>query len=564
MPLLTQGCLESSRISFQGIITTVKFALRSFSILPPNKIWILFIFAACLIGLRLTFSYPPIFKFSTKLTESKTYQLVWHSHYTNTNPVPVSGCLYQITVPECNDGQSRCQELLNQEFSPKPTCFTEDSEHNRQAIFKYENIAPGETVSIEYRANVRVTNLTRHVTRLILPSESAPQPIVTDLDKKLALFGKYQISEERSDWYKLIHIYDAVRSLDFRLSEKPRSLERVLDTRQAQCADAARLFVALCQRQRIPARQISGLYLHPEAPSNTDAHSWAEAKLPGLGWIPFDPTMGRFHDSRATGLAQLDNRYICLWQGPKPELWYQWLGAPGEVRTEFHHYLLCTDYTDHEDSPTLNYVRFYSALLMQAGRYKELHPYRSIHRRHTADQALLRNARAALRDDNYHETEYRLAHSSRNEEQKRILKDLFAETKQTRGLLRVLRSLTVQGIERDDIICALTVCADASDWRSMRHIARAALTVYPDDLDILVAYAQAKFRLGNLGGAMNVIRRIRAISNDGYADAILGDLYLDIYQYAKARHCWQSALDRGLRPEEAEYYKSLLQQTKEL
>ncbi len=564
MPALAQVCFTYSRNSPQVIMTTASSAPKSFRISPPNNVWTMLLFAACLIGLRLTLSYPPIFRYSAQRTESKTYQLVWHSHYTNTNSVPVSGCLYQIEVPEHNDGQSRCQELLSHEFSPKPTSFTEDNEHNRQAIFKYGSIAPGETVSIEYRANVRVTNLTRYVTPTILSSESIPQPIVTDLDKRLALFDGYKISDERSDWYKLIHIYDAIRSLDFRLSEKPRSLERVLDTRQAQCADAARLFVALCQRQGIPARQISGLYLHPESPDSTDAHSWAEAKLPGFGWIPFDPTMGRFQDSRATGIAQLDNRYICLWQGPKPELWFQWLGAPGEVRTEFRHYLLRTDNADHDDSLMLNYAGFYSALLTQAERYHDLHPQRPIYHRRTASRDAPGNARVALSDTGYSETEFRLAHSARDEEHKQILKDLFIETKQTCGLFRALRSQTSQGIERDDVICALTACANASDWRDMSHIASAALAVFPDDLDFLVAYAQAKFRLGNISEALNAIRRIRTVSNDGYADAILGDLYLDNYQYAQARRCWQSALDRGLRPEEAEYYKSLLQHTKDL
>ena len=55
------------------------------------------------------------------------------------------------------------------------------------------------------------------------------------------------------------------------------------------CQDRAHLFAAACRVLEIPARYVVG-YLHdPEAPLG-ETHAWAEAWVPGLSWVGFDPT----------------------------------------------------------------------------------------------------------------------------------------------------------------------------------------------------------------------------------------------------------------------------------
>ncbi|SFR45871.1 Transglutaminase-like enzyme, putative cysteine protease [Robiginitalea myxolifaciens] len=69
------------------------------------------------------------------------------------------------------------------------------------------------------------------------------------------------------------------------------SLEEVLGLNKGVCQDFAHLFIALARNKGIPARYVSG-YLHQGKGYFGDAqmHAWAEAWVPGIGWIGFDPT----------------------------------------------------------------------------------------------------------------------------------------------------------------------------------------------------------------------------------------------------------------------------------
>ena len=58
--------------------------------------------------------------------------------------------------------------------------------------------------------------------------------------------------------------------------------------------DTAHVFIAACRRLGVPARYVSG-YLRnddPELHVGRTSHSWAEAWVPGLDWVGFDPANG--------------------------------------------------------------------------------------------------------------------------------------------------------------------------------------------------------------------------------------------------------------------------------
>ncbi len=55
--------------------------------------------------------------------------------------------------------------------------------------------------------------------------------------------------------------------------------------------DSAHVFIAGCRRLGVPARYVSG-YLRNDDPAlhvGSTSHSWAEAWVPGLDWVGFDP-----------------------------------------------------------------------------------------------------------------------------------------------------------------------------------------------------------------------------------------------------------------------------------
>jgi transglutaminase-like putative cysteine protease len=88
--------------------------------------------------------------------------------------------------------------------------------------------------------------------------------------------------------------------------------------RRGTCQDLTHIFIAAARTLDIPARYVSGYLRHANgataAPDGNDAthdprHCWAEAHVPDLGWIGFDPANGvcvtDHHIRVAIGLDQL-------------------------------------------------------------------------------------------------------------------------------------------------------------------------------------------------------------------------------------------------------------------
>jgi transglutaminase-like putative cysteine protease len=69
-------------------------------------------------------------------------------------------------------------------------------------------------------------------------------------------------------------------------------IDEALEARQGVCQDFAHIFIALARPLGIPARYVSGYLFRDVArgqASEDATHAWAEAFLPELGWIGFDP-----------------------------------------------------------------------------------------------------------------------------------------------------------------------------------------------------------------------------------------------------------------------------------
>lgn len=71
-------------------------------------------------------------------------------------------------------------------------------------------------------------------------------------------------------------------------------IDESIEKRRGVCQDFAHIFIALARQMGIPARYVSGYLFHREGdddPTARDAtHAWAEAFVPGAGWLGFDPS----------------------------------------------------------------------------------------------------------------------------------------------------------------------------------------------------------------------------------------------------------------------------------
>jgi transglutaminase-like putative cysteine protease len=71
------------------------------------------------------------------------------------------------------------------------------------------------------------------------------------------------------------------------------SAAEAFSIRRGVCQDYAHVFIAAARHLGLPARYIGGYLLRADGRNVQDAgHAWAEAHVPDLGWVAFDPANG--------------------------------------------------------------------------------------------------------------------------------------------------------------------------------------------------------------------------------------------------------------------------------
>jgi|SRR5680860_88986 len=101
-------------------------------------------------------------------------------------------------------------------------------------------------------------------------------------DKNTSLFENLQSLNE----WTYTHIYFKTDVTDVNTV-----LDEVIENRHGVCQDFTHLFCSLARQNGIPTRYVSG-YLHQGNGFFGDSamHAWAEAYVPKIGWVGFDPT----------------------------------------------------------------------------------------------------------------------------------------------------------------------------------------------------------------------------------------------------------------------------------
>ncbi|HKK98523.1 MAG TPA: transglutaminase family protein [Marivita sp.] len=93
-------------------------------------------------------------------------------------------------------------------------------------------------------------------------------------------------------------------------SESDWTAEDALTAQKGVCQDHAHIFIACARALGLPARYVSGYLMMNDTTIQDAMHAWAEAHVPGLGWVGFDISNGYSPDTRyvrvATGLDYSD------------------------------------------------------------------------------------------------------------------------------------------------------------------------------------------------------------------------------------------------------------------
>lgn len=100
--------------------------------------------------------------------------------------------------------------------------------------------------------------------------------------------------------------------------------EQALELKAGVCQDHAQVFISAARTIGLPARYVSG-YMLDGNEMGAASHAWAEAHVPGLGWVGFDPANDICPDERyvriASGLDYADTAPVSgMRVGTAPEM----------------------------------------------------------------------------------------------------------------------------------------------------------------------------------------------------------------------------------------------------
>lgn len=218
------------------------------------------------------------------------------------------------------------QEVQVESVSPRETGRLADPWGNPLVESRAGSIPAKGSATVTMEMHVRGRHLVVDVDAATLPvggtlpaearAELPPTADFPSQDPILQAEVQALLEGEANPWYRALRLYDFTRSLRFQMARRPQGVRDVLRTRVAQCSDAAALFVTLCRAAGIPARYVAGIYLTENARTLDETHAWAEFWVPGIGWVPADPTMARFDDNlRLSRFGATVPEYVRLWGG---------------------------------------------------------------------------------------------------------------------------------------------------------------------------------------------------------------------------------------------------------
>ncbi len=111
----------------------------------------------------------------------------------------------------------------------------------------------------------------------------------------------------RLDTLELLQNLNRLIYQDIRYQRRERrgvqSPAETLERYTGSCRDFAALFMEACRFLGIAARFVSGYMYSSDITGRMSMHGWAEAYLPGAGWIGFDPSWGILAASRYIPVA---------------------------------------------------------------------------------------------------------------------------------------------------------------------------------------------------------------------------------------------------------------------
>ena len=221
----------------------------------------------------------------------------------------ISESVMELRMQPRSEGAQHCVQF---DLSIKPrTHVTSYHDHLGNLVHHFD--VPGHHTNLTIKAEARVeigpqtlpTTLTAAAWdeldellaegdywEMLTPSRFATP---TDLLRELA---RELNCRRRDDPLSLLRELTAALHDTFEYSPQSTEVDSLIDqallNRRGVCQDLAHIMITLVRGVNIPCRYVSGYLFHRVEDKDRSAadatHAWVEARLPGLGWVGFDPT----------------------------------------------------------------------------------------------------------------------------------------------------------------------------------------------------------------------------------------------------------------------------------
>ena len=129
------------------------------------------------------------------------------------------------------------------------------------------------------------------------PSLFLRQTALTTVTPAMAAFARQLRAESEDDTLGFLHALMTQINEHMTFDEDPThsgtSALEAFGLKRGVCQDYAHIFIACARSGGVPARFLSGHFLRADGVVHQQAgHGWAEAFVPDLGWVGFDPANG--------------------------------------------------------------------------------------------------------------------------------------------------------------------------------------------------------------------------------------------------------------------------------
>jgi transglutaminase-like putative cysteine protease len=161
---------------------------------------------------------------------------------------------------------------------------------DREAIWSCHG--GGAEIAIVAEGEVETTDsagVVRGLRETVRPAVYLRTTPLTEADKKIEALAAATTGERPLD--RMHAVFNAVASaIEYKAGSTAShtTAAQALKAGQGVCQDHAHVFISAARSLRVPARYVVGYLLAAEE-KLTETHAWAEAYVPDIGWVGFDP-----------------------------------------------------------------------------------------------------------------------------------------------------------------------------------------------------------------------------------------------------------------------------------